>query len=478
MTSFELSTSAPRPAPPVMGRRRGLRSARDVLSGVWILLAVGAGVALLVGGIRPPQPVWTYIHIITVGVLTTGILHWSWYFARALLRLSADDPRATRDNWIRIGTLQAFFIVLVVGMWWGMTWLIAGAVAVLMAVIIWHVAALTGAARTQLGSRFSAIIRYYQVASVFFLVAVACALASAWGLFIGEASAGWLPLWLIQGRDALTVAHFAAAVGGWLLLSIAGTVVTFYPTMLRTRMADSAVHEARHVLPFWSAGVVLAVLGALVGSVAMTQAGYGTPPPAGPLVAAHVVFFIGVWMVWIALVAGIVWPLVRAFTATHINEFPALSATVALIWLTLAVGTYAVDATLNWDFTQLRSDVLAGLPMIAAGGMLPLFVGALSFLTPVATGGGPAAVKAAIAVVNTHALTRVLVRQCAAVLLVINSWAQQPALHSALWLAMALVTVWDLGLVALSARASRHATPPAPASVPLPDSASAPKGQS
>lgn len=457
MSSFQLSASAPRPEPPTLGRRRGLRSARDVLSSLWIVAAIGAGLALLFGGIRPPQPVWTYIHIITVGVLTTGILHWSWYFARALLRLGADDPRATRDNWIRIGVLQVFFLVLIGGMWRGSTWLIAVAVAALMGVIIWHVAALSTAARTQLGSRFSAIIRYYQVASAFFLLAVACALLSALGLFLGEVSAGWFSLWLLLGRDALTVAHFVAAVGGWLLMSISGTLVTFYPTMLRTRMVESAVREARLVLPLWSAGVVLAVLGALVGSVAVSLSGFGTPPPALPLSGAHVVFFVGVWMVWISLVAGIVWPLIRAFSSSHMFEFPALSATVSLVWFTFAVGAYAVDATLNWDFARLRSDVVAGLPMLAAGGMLPLFLAALSFLTPVVTGGGPAAVKASVAVVNTHALTRVLARQIAALLLVINLWAQNEALTTALWLALGLITVWDLALIAWCVRASRHA---------------------
>ena len=59
----------------------------DRLTTVWLCLAVLAAGATTVFRTALPQPLWTTIHLVTLGVLTNGILQWSWYFARALLRL-------------------------------------------------------------------------------------------------------------------------------------------------------------------------------------------------------------------------------------------------------------------------------------------------------------------------------------------------------------------------------------------------------
>ena len=69
----------------------------DRLTTAWMLVAV---VVMAVGlGLRGalPQPLWTMVHVVTLGVLSNAILQWSWYFARALLHLPPGDRRSGRD---------------------------------------------------------------------------------------------------------------------------------------------------------------------------------------------------------------------------------------------------------------------------------------------------------------------------------------------------------------------------------------------
>ena len=86
---------SPGPAGERPGAQDRPRVARtDRLTTVWLCLAVLAAGATTVFRTALPQPLWTTIHLVTLGVLTNGILQWSWYFARALLRLTPSAPAA------------------------------------------------------------------------------------------------------------------------------------------------------------------------------------------------------------------------------------------------------------------------------------------------------------------------------------------------------------------------------------------------
>src|SRR5690606_35632370 len=79
----------------VTARPRRFRA--DRLTSAWVLVALATSALAVVGRSASPQTLWTSVHVVTLGVLTSSVLQWSWYFARALLHLPAADRRSGRD---------------------------------------------------------------------------------------------------------------------------------------------------------------------------------------------------------------------------------------------------------------------------------------------------------------------------------------------------------------------------------------------
>lgn len=380
------------------GRGQPRRVARtDRLTTAWMAAALAVMAAGLAARGLLPQPLWTMIHVVTLGVLSNAILQWSWYFARALLHLPPGDRRAGRDNAIRIVVFNIVLVVLVASMW--TAWLpgtIVGAAGV-GAVVAWHGLALLRAARTRLASRFAVVIRFYAAASGFLVAG--CALA---GLLTVAMFDGGAPAWLLDARDGLTLAHALVNVAGWIGLTMAGTLVTLGPTMLRTRMADGAVPAAVTALPVLCAGV----LGAA------TAAAFDWMPGVAGGLGAYAA----------ALAAGIGAPLVRAALGKAPRSVATWTATAGLAWVVLGLLDLAVVALRVPDATAFRDAHLAWLPVLGAGGLVQIFVGALCYLMPVVIGGGPSAVRAGIAELERGAALRLTARNAAlAVLAVLAS---------------------------------------------------------
>lgn len=369
----------------------------DRLTTAWMAAALAVMAAGLAARGLLPQPLWTMIHVVTLGVLSNAILQWSWYFARALLHLPPGDRRAGRDNAIRIVVFNIVLVVLVASMW--TAWLpgtIVGAAGV-GAVVAWHGLALLRAARTRLASRFAVVIRFYAAASGFLVAG--CALA---GLLTVAMFDGGAPARLLDARDGLTLAHALVNVAGWIGLTMAGTLVTLGPTMLRTRMADGAVPAAVTALPVLCAGV----LGAA------TAAAFDWMPGVAGGLGAYAA----------ALAACIGAPLVRAALGKAPRSVATWTAAAGLAWVVLGLLDLAVVALRVPDATAFRDAHLAWLPVLGAGGLVQIFVGALCYLMPVVIGGGPSAVRAGIAELERGAALRLTARNAAlAVLAVLAS---------------------------------------------------------
>src|SRR5690606_8771239 len=122
-----------------------------------------------------PQTWWTTIHLVTLGVLTNGIMHWSWFFARAQLHLSPHDKRAGRDATVRSLTFNAALLGIFAGMWASLPWLVIASATAVGAIIAWHGFAFTQAMRRALGSRTSVVLRFYVAASALFVLGCAVA---------------------------------------------------------------------------------------------------------------------------------------------------------------------------------------------------------------------------------------------------------------------------------------------------------------
>ncbi|HEY5978405.1 MAG TPA: multicopper oxidase domain-containing protein [Microlunatus sp.] len=398
---------------------RGFWPLRDLPVLVWLAATA------LVAVVHPfvPAPRWLMIHLLMLGAVSHAILVWSRYFTDALLH-SADEDRRGQNR--RLMLLNGGVILVVAGVpsdVWPLTLL--GATAVGFAVL-WHGWSILRQLRAALPARFAPSVRYYVAAACFLPVGAGLGTALARGL--GDP---W--------HTRLVVAHAAVNLLGWVGITVLGTLVTLWPTMLRTRIAAGAERASARALPVLVGSVLLTAGGAalgLRGVVVLGIAGYVT----GLLCTAPA--------------------FVDAVRRKPPTAFPAWSVLAGLAWLlgtlvTLAVG---IGAASSWQ----RVDEVFGwlTPFLAAGFAAQVLLGALSYLVPVALGGGPTPVRVANAVMDRGAPLRLVVTNAGLLLCALPVPSTVRVLASILVLLALASTV---PLLLLAVRASRRAkTDPSP----------------
>ncbi len=310
------------------------------------------------------------VHLVALGGFTHSIMVWSVHFTNALLKTKQVETRRVQN--IRLGLLQLGMLAVFIGVptaWWWLT--IVGAAAI-SGVILWHAVMLVHRLRIALPARFRISVRYYVVAALFLPIGATFGVLLAYG-FPGSWHAKFL------------VAHTMVNLLGWVGLAILGTLVTLWPTMLRTRMAEGAETASIRALPILSAGLVVIVLSPLVDLRWLGVVGVA-------------VYLLGTVIVYV--------PIVQAARHKVPHSFPTFSATAALIWLPIALITLAVKIVANgWD--ALATSYGALTVMFLVGFALQMLFGALSHLVPVVIGGGPRPVKAGIAELNRLGTWRV-----------------------------------------------------------------------
>jgi nitrite reductase (NO-forming) len=190
----------------------------------------------------------------------------------------------------------------------------------------------------------------------------------------------------------LLVAHTMTNLLGWVGLSILGTFVTLWPTMLRTRMADGAEADSRRALPLVGTGLVLVV--------------------AGPLVDIPWVTVTGV-VVYLAGLALTVRGVVATARRRAPSTFPTLSAGAGVCWLAvglvvlgITVGRTALD---GGDWRDIADHYGTLTAIFVVGFALQVLLGSLTHLIPVVLGGGPSVLRAAMEPLETVGAARVVV---------------------------------------------------------------------
>mgnify|MGYP001297397942 FL=1 len=340
---------------------RGTSFWRDLPLVLWLVAAIV--ISLIHRWL--PDANWLMLHLVLLGAASHAILVWSHHFAQTVLRAPSTKAGA-RQQIVRLGLLGAGTALVLVGVpatWWPMT--LAGALAVAVAVG-WHGLALRRMLRKALPARFKVTVRYYLAAAVCLLVGITLGVITAWG---------WDDAW--HGR--LLVAHALANVLGWIGLTVTGTLLTLWPTMLRTRMDDRAELWTRRALPVFLGSVGVAVVGALVGVPWLATLGL-----VGYLAA------LGLW-------GRGLWTPARHRPP---REFAPLSVGISLVWFVIGLvwaGWLLVTAP-SW--AAVREDFI--WPAAALGiGVVQLVTGALSYLLPSVIGGGPSVVRAGQAWFNS-----------------------------------------------------------------------------
>ncbi|MGX1793197.1 multicopper oxidase domain-containing protein [Microbacterium sp. NPDC055312] len=398
-----------------MTKNRGFWPLRDIPTVVWLLLTVTAALAHR----SLPMPGWLMIHLLLLGAVTHAILVWSQYFSFALLRSAATD-RDRRHQSIRLILSNSATVLVIAGVLSGVWAVTVVGAAVLIVAVGWHALSLVRRVRGSMPGRFGGTIRYY--------------IASAALLTIGAA----LGAWLARGDSEphVVVAHALINVLGWIGLTVAGTVVTLWPTILRTRADEGAAAGASRALPVLAGGVLVAAAGAAVAQMLVVAAGL-----AGYVVGLVIIFV----------------SLFRAARQKAPRTFAALSVGAALIWWAGAVAMIAVGAVaaaLDGGFTALGALVGQVVPYLAAGFAAQVLVGALSYLVPVVLGGGPTPVRVGTAAFDTAGVLRVTVANAALAVCALPVSSLMRVVASVLYLvAMAsfLIVMWR------AMRAQRHA---------------------
>jgi nitrite reductase (NO-forming) len=404
---------------------RGFWPLRDLPVVLW-LVATGA-VAL----VHPfvPAPRWLMIHLLLLGAVSHAILVWSRHFADALLHTPQreGDRRVQSQRLLLLNGGVVLVVAGVVADLWPAVLL--GAVAV-VAAVVWHGVALVFQMRRALPSRFGATVRYYVVAAACLPVGAALGTILARGL-----ADPW--------HGQLKLAHATVNLLGWMGLTVVGTLVTLWPTMLRTRMAEGTERAARRALPVLAAAVAVATSGALLGSRAAVALGLAT------------------YLGGLALVAV---PFVRTALAKRPSTYPTWSVLAGLVWLAGSLVTLAIGVALapSWQAVDDRVSWLT--PFLAAGFGAQVLLGALSYLVPMALGGGPTPVRAANTVLDRGAALRVVLVNGGLLVAVlpVPSTVRVAATGLVLGGLAAFVP-----LLAIAVRASRRAkAQPAPAPLP------------
>lgn len=342
---------------------------RDLPVAIWLIVLV---LTTLIHR-ELPAPRWLMIHLMLLGAISHAILVWSQYFAFALLRTQGSPRDRSTQNYrlllLNIGTLGVFTGVL------GNLWLVTAAGAALIAAAaIWHGISLFQRMRQALPSRFGATVKYYIFAAAFLPI------GALLGVILARGSA-------LPGYQQTTLSHALLNLLGWVGLTVAGTLVTLWPTMLRTKIADHAARNSQRALPILAGSAVIAALGA----------GFNMLPVA--------VLGLAGYIVGLGIMAG---SFIQVARNKPPKSFSTLSVLAGVGWwigcLIAMVLMLVSTGEMNAAYSGFRSVV----PYVVAGFAAQILLGALSYLIPVVLGGGPRPVRAATTVFDKGAVLRVV----------------------------------------------------------------------
>ena len=180
------------------------------------------------------------------------------------------------------------------------------------------------------------------------------------------------------------LAHVPIMVLGVLGITVLGTLVVLWPTMLRTKMEPAAPRQAQRALP----GLALAVALIAFSGLWRPLAGMGA-------------------LLYLLSAVAVVAPLWRTGARKGVTNYAGLSTAAALAWLAWCVIRLGVGVSYAANDDAARA-VAHGLRLaVVSGFALQILLAALSFLTPVMLGGGPAMSRLTHAIMDRYTWWRI-----------------------------------------------------------------------
>ena len=222
-----------------------LRANASVLMYLFAALISG----LVQRGGENDQPPWLTIHLLLLGAATNAILTWSDHFVSALLWTRSQNRNSAI---VRIILINIGILGILVSVSAHINWLIIPFATLMIATMVFYLRGISIAIKRSLNKRFIKLLRYYQTAAFFLLI----------GVILGVVDAFKSDHDPLQPRLAL--AHLHANLLGWVGITVIGTLVTLWPTVLRTPMHARAVSSAAVGLRIIFIGTALSIIAAIV----------------------------------------------------------------------------------------------------------------------------------------------------------------------------------------------------------------------
>ena len=359
----------PRPQRP---HRRTTQIKRNAVVVAWIFTAL----VLLAGKyaqLWPNLDAWAPLHAALLGALGSAITIWSAHFADTLLHRPAWGGALMLNGRLGLHSVGAALVItgvcinsqIVIGV---------GASCVAVSATL-GVVAMVVQKRRAVAARMAALVDYY-ICSLSYLMVGALA---GWSIkyFDFKGQAAW--------SNRMYLAHVPIMVLGVLGITVLGTLVVLWPTMLRTKMEPTAPRQAQRALP----GLALAVAVIAFSGLWRPLAGIGA-------------------LLYLLSAVAVVAPLWRTGARKGVTNYAGLSTAAALAWLAWCVIRLGVGVSYAANDDAARA-VAHGLRLAVVGGFaLQILLAALSFLTPVMLGGGPAMSRLTHAIMDRYTWWRII----------------------------------------------------------------------
>lgn len=364
-------TQRPAKSPQPRPHRRTTQIKRNTVVVAWIFTAL----VLLAGKyaqLWPNLDAWAPLHAALLGALGSAITIWSAHFADTLLHRPAWGGALMLNGRLGLHSVGAALVItgvcinsqIIIGV---------GASCVAVSATL-GVVAMVVQKRRAVAARMAALVDYY-ICSLSYLMVGALA---GWSIkyFDFKGQAAW--------SNRMYLAHVPIMVLGVLGITVLGTLVVLWPTMLRTKMEPVAPRQAQRALP----GLALAVAVIAFSGLWRPLAGIGA-------------------LLYLLSAVAVVAPLWRTGARKGVTNYAGLSTAAALAWLAWCVIRLGVGVSYAANDDAARA-VAHGLRLaVVSGFALQILLAALSFLTPVMLGGGPAMSRLTHAIMDRYTWWRI-----------------------------------------------------------------------
>lgn len=319
---------------------------------IYLLAALVSGVVQHGG--HNNQPPWLTIHLLLLGAVTNAIITWSDHFIGALLwaRSHNHNRQMAIIVSVNIGIIGVLVSVSIHA-----KWLIVMSAALMICTIIYYLVGISVSIKKSLNKRFIELLRYYQCAALFILVGITLGVIDS---FKSDDD----PM-----QPKLALAHLHANLLGWVGITVIGTLVTLWPTVLRTPMHQRAVPSAIIGLRFILAGTSTSIFAAIVDWRFLSALGLA-------------LYFAGAS---IALAPALL--TIRNKRPDRPGSWMLLTGAIGLDILLLAdIALFLTHSSPERALVAIEGHILLLFTLF----LFPTLLGALTYLLPVVLGRGPA----------------------------------------------------------------------------------------